>query len=236
MILLGTIVNAIAIIIGSLIGQTISGMKENVKNSIVQAIGLCVVVMGIEMGLSSNNFIIVIFSIVIGTLLGEWWSLEDKLEGVGNRLERWVGKKGQGNISAAFVSATIIYCVGAMAILGSLDSGIRNDHQLLLTKSLLDGFTSILFTSTLGIGVIFSAVPVFLYQSAITISAYYIQQFISDDLMGIMIDELTATGGIMIIAIGMNILRIKKIRVANMLPSIFIVVLGVYLLHKFQVI
>lgn len=236
MILLGTIVNAIAIIIGSLIGQTISGMKENVKNSIVQAIGLCVVVMGIEMGLSSNNFIIVIFSIVIGTLLGEWWSLEDKLEGVGNRLERWVGKKGQGNISAAFVSATIIYCVGAMAILGSLDSGIRNDHQLLLTKSLLDGFTSILFTSTLGIGVIFSAVPVFLYQSAITISAYYIQQFISDDLMGIMIDELTATGGIMIIAIGMNILGIKKIRVANMLPSIFIVVLGVYLLHKFQVI
>jgi uncharacterized membrane protein YqgA involved in biofilm formation len=236
LILLGTIVNAIAIIIGSLIGQTISGMKENVKNSIVQAIGLCVVVMGIEMGLSSNNFIIVIFSIVIGTLLGEWWSLEDKLEGVGNRLERWVGKKGQGNISAAFVSATIIYCVGAMAILGSLDSGIRNDHQLLLTKSLLDGFTSILFTSTLGIGVIFSAVPVFLYQSAITISAYYIQQFISDDLMGIMIDELTATGGIMIIAIGMNILRIKKIRVANMLPSIFIVVLGVYLLHKFQVI
>ncbi|HBI04496.1 MAG TPA: DUF554 domain-containing protein [Paenibacillaceae bacterium] len=236
MILLGTIVNALAIIIGSLLGQTINGMKDNVKNSIVQVIGLCVVVMGIEMGLSSNNFIIVIFSIVIGTLLGEWWALEDKLEGMGNHLERWVGKKGQGNISAAFVSATIIYCVGAMAILGSLDSGIRHDHQLLLTKSLLDGFTAILFASTMGIGVIFSAIPVFLYQSAITLSAYFIQQFISDDLMEIMINELTATGGIMIIAIGINMLGIKKIRVANMLPSIIIVVIGVYLLHKFQVI
>lgn len=236
MILLGTIVNAIAIIIGSLLGQTINGMKDNVKNSIVQVISLCVVVMGIKMGFASNNFIIVIFSIVIGTILGEWWALEDKLEGVGHRLEKWVGKKGQGNISSAFVSATIIYCVGAMAILGALDSGIRYDHSLLLTKSLLDGFTAILFASTLGIGVIFSAIPVFLYQSAITMSAYFIQQFVNEDLLEMIINELTATGGIMIIAIGINMLGLKKIRVANMLPSIIIVIIGVYLLHKFHVI
>jgi uncharacterized membrane protein YqgA involved in biofilm formation len=234
-ILLGTIVNAIAIMIGSLLGQTINGMKENVKNSIILVISLCVLVMGLDMGLSSNNFILVIFSIVIGTILGEWWALEEKLEGIGNRLEKWVGKKGQGNISAAFVSATIIYCVGAMAILGALDSGIRHDHQLLLTKSLLDGFTAILFSSTLGIGVIFSAIPVFLYQSAITLGAYYIQKMISDELMEVIISELTATGGIMIIAIAFNMLGIKKIRVANMLPSLVIVVIGVYLLHKLHV-
>lgn len=235
-ILFGTIVNAIAIMVGSLLGQAINGLKDNIKNSIVLVIGLCVLVMGLDMALSSNQFIIVIFSLVLGTILGEWWALEDKLEGIGNRLEKWIGKKGRGNISAAFVSSTIIYCVGAMAILGALDSGIRHDHQLLLIKSLLDGFTAILFSSTMGIGVIFSAIPVFLYQSAITLSAYFIHNFVSDSLMEMMISELTATGGIMIIAIGLNMLGIKKIRVANMLPSIVVVVTGVYLLHKFHVI
>lgn len=231
MILLGTIVNAATIIIGSLIGSFLNGMGEKTKTTVMQVISLAVFVMGVKMGFESKNFLLVVFSLIIGSILGEWWSLEGKLEGIGNKLEKWIGKKGQGNISNAFVSATIIYCVGAMGILGSLDSGLRNDHQLLFTKSLLDGFTSIFLTSTMGIGVIFSAFSVFIYQSLITLGANFIQQFISQSILEQMISELTATGGIMIMAIALNLFGLKKIRVANMLPSLLVVVIGVYLLY-----
>lgn len=234
MILLGTIVNTFAIIIGSLLGLTIIKMKENLRTSVMQVLALAVFVMGAKMGFESKNFLLVIFCLVIGTVLGEWWALEDKLERMGKKLENWVGEKGKGNISSAFVTSTIVYCVGAMAILGALDSGLKNDHQLLLTKSLLDGFSAILFSSTLGIGVVFSSISVFIYQSALTLGASFIHQFISKPILTQIISELTATGGIMIMAISLNLLGIKKIRVANMLPALLVVVLAIYLLNWFN--
>jgi len=228
-VLLGTIVNAVAIIAGALLGSLLSGIKENMRVTVMQGISLAVFILGIQMGMASKNFLLVIFSLVAGSILGEWWKIEEKLQTLGRWLESRVGGKGRGrgSISTAFVTATLVYCVGAMAILGSLDSGLRNDHQVLFTKAMLDGFSAIIFASALGIGVIFSAVPVFLYQGAIALSASYINELVDKEMLLIIVNEITATGGIMIMAIAINLLELKRIRVANMLPALIVVSLGV---------
>ncbi|ERI04862.1 DUF554 domain-containing protein [Aneurinibacillus aneurinilyticus] len=231
MVLLGTVVNTAAIIVGALLGSSLSGIKENMRVTVMQGISLAIFVLGIQMGMASQNFLLVIFSLVIGSILGEWWKIEEKLQSLGIWLENRVGGKGKGSISTAFVTATLVYCIGAMAILGSLDSGLRNDHQVLFTKAMLDGFAAIIFASALGIGVIFSAVPVFLYQGLIALSASYINQFVDEKLMMLIVNEITATGGIMIMAISINLLELKKIRIANMLPALLVVSAGVPIMH-----
>jgi uncharacterized membrane protein YqgA involved in biofilm formation len=236
MVLVGTIVNAVAIIVGALLGSLLSGIKDQVRTTVMQGIALAVFVLGIGMGLKSGNFLLVIFSLVVGSVLGEWWGIEDKLHSVGLWLENRVGGKGKGSVATAFVTATLVYCVGAMAILGALDSGLRNDHQVLFTKAMLDGFSAIIFASALGGGVAFSAVPVFLYQSAIALSASYINQLMSKEMLLLVVNELTATGGIMIMAIAVNLLEIKKVRTANMLPALIVVCAAVPILQKWPAI
>ncbi len=227
MILLGTVVNVLAIIVGSLLGMKLTTIGEKIKLSVMQVIGLCVVIMGINMGLKSENFLVVISSLVIGVIVGEKIDIESKLNKVGKWFETKLGKKGEGTFVTGFVTTTIIYVVGAMAIVGALDSGLRNDHSVLYTKSLLDGFSAIIFTSTLGIGVMFSSIPVFLYQGGITLLATLIVMVVPETLMNQYIIEMTATGGVMIVAIGLNILNLTKLRVANFLPAI--VVVGVFI-------
>lgn len=234
MVLLGTLVNGLAIIIGSLIGTQLRNIPERVKVTVMQAIALSVVIIGIGMGLKSENFLVVIGSLAVGSIIGEKWDIEDKLNRLGNWLEKKAGAKEEGSFAKGFVSATLIYLVGAMAILGSLDSGLRNDHAVLYTKSMLDGFSSILFTSTLGIGVLFSAFPVIIYQGTIAILSTQIVQFVPQEVMDTFIVEMTATGGIMILAIGLNILGITKIRVANLLPAIIVVAIIVVVLNFFK--
>ncbi|MFN7251980.1 MAG: DUF554 domain-containing protein [Anaerobacillus sp.] len=230
MVLLGTIVNGLAIIIGSLIGTKLRNIPEKVKVTVMQAIALAVIIIGVGMGLKSENFLIVIGSLAIGAVLGERWDLEDKLNRLGKWLELKTGAKEQGSFAKGFVTATLIYVVGAMAIVGALDSGLRNDHAVLYTKSMLDGFSAILFTSTLGIGVLFSAFPVIIYQGTIAVLATQITQFVPQEIMDAFIVEMTATGGVMILAIGLNILGVTKIRVANLLPAILVVAVIVSLL------
>jgi uncharacterized protein len=230
MMLLGTVVNGLAIIIGSLIGTKLRNIPEKVKVTVMQAIALAVIIIGVGMGLKSENFLIVIGSLAIGAVLGERWDLEDKLNRLGKWLELKTGAKEQGSFAKGFVTATLIYVVGAMAIVGALDSGLRNDHAVLYTKSMLDGFSAILFTSTLGIGVLFSAFPVMIYQGTIAILATQITQFVPQEIMDAFIVEMTATGGVMILAIGLNILGVTKIRVANLLPAILVVAVIVSLL------
>ena len=222
MVLLGTIVNGLAIILGALLGSLVKNIPEKVKSTVMQAISLAVIVLGVSMGLKSDQFLIVIGSLVAGALLGERWDLEEKLNRLGKWLEKKVGAKENGGIAKGFVTTTLIYVVGAMAIIGALDSGLRGDHSVLYTKSMLDGFSAIIFTSALGIGVIFSAIPVMIYQGGIALFATQIDRFIPADLMDTFIVEMTATGGIMIIAIGLNILGLTQIRVANLLPSILV--------------
>ncbi|MGG1686458.1 DUF554 domain-containing protein [Pseudalkalibacillus sp. NRS-1564] len=222
MVLLGTVVNGAAIIAGTLIGTVSSRIPEQTKTTIMQGLALVVSVIGLQMAMKSEQFLIVIGSLVLGGILGEYWNLEGKLNGLGKWIERKTGAASEGSVAQAFVTATLVYVVGAMAILGALDSGLRNDHSILFTKSLIDGFTAIMFTATLGYGVLFSAIPVMLYQGVLALFAAQINQFVPQALLDAFIAEVTSAGGIMILAIGLNLLGIVKIRVANFLPALLI--------------
>ena len=216
--MLGTIVNSIAIILGALLGIIIKkGMKEKYKTTVMDGIGLSVVIIGIMGGIESNNIILIIASIVVGSIVGEILDIDSKLENLGNNMEKRFGK-GDSNFSKGFVTASLVYCIGAMAIVGALESGLTGNHETLFAKSILDGITAIIFSSTFGIGVAFAAIPVFIYQGIITLLA----NSAKDLLTTTVINEMSAVGGILILAIGINILGIKKIKVANMLPSIII--------------
>lgn len=228
MALWGTIVNAAAIILGGLLGLLLPGIPDNVKRTVMQGIGLAVAVQGLSMALKTDSLLILIVSLVVGGLLGEWLKLERRLEQAGQWLERRAGAvAGKGRIAEGFVTTTLVYCVGAMAILGSIDSGLRHDHLILYTKSMLDGFSAIIFASTLGAGVLFSSLPVFVYQGAIALSASLITLFVGDGLMHAMIGEVSAVGGVLIIGIGLNVLDIKRIHVGNMLPSLLVAAMAV---------
>lgn len=229
--LLGTIVNGICIMLGALLGKVFHRIPEKMKMTVMSGIGLAVALLGIQMGLKSEHFLIVICSLVFGGILGELWNLDDRLNKLGYWLERKVGGREQGKIAKGFVAATLLFVIGAMAIIGALDSGLRGDHRILYTKSIIDGFTSIILTTTLGIGVIFSAVPVVLYEGTIALLATQIQTWVPKELMDSFISESTATGGILIMAIGFNLLGITAIRVANLLPSIVVTALIVTILH-----
>lgn len=216
--MIGNIANAFAIIVGSFIGLFLKErFKDNYKDIIMNSIGLAILVIGISSAIETQNMLLVVISLVIGSVLGEWLRIEVKLESLGKFIENKVGK-GTSNISNGFVTASLVYCVGAMAIVGSLESGLTGNNQTLFVKSILDGVTAIIFASTLGIGVAFSSVSVFLYQGFITLTASIMEIFLTD----LVIKEMSAVGGVLIMGIGVNLLGIKKIKIGNMLPSIFI--------------
>jgi uncharacterized membrane protein YqgA involved in biofilm formation len=204
------------------------------KGTVMYAIGLAVMVLGLQMGLKGENFLIVILSLVFGAVIGEFFALEDKLNALGNWLEKRLGSSDQGSISQGFVTATLIFVIGAMAIIGALDSGIRGDHDVLYTKSIIDGFTALILATTLGIGVLFSAFPVVIYQGLIALFAMQIDRFVPTELMNNFITEMTATGGVMIFAIGLNLAGITKIRVANLLPAILVTGLIVTIVYLYR--
>lgn len=216
--MLGTIVNAGAIILGALFGIIIKkGIKESYKDTIMDGIGLSVVLIGLMGGIEAKNIILVIASIVIGSLIGEALDIDKRLDHLGLSMEKRFGK-GDSNFSKGFVTASLVYCIGAMAIVGALESGLSGNHETLFAKSILDGITAILFASSLGIGVAFSAIPVFIYQGALTLFATVIKDLLTPEA----INEMSAVGGLLILAIGINLMGFKKIKVANMLPAIFI--------------
>ncbi|MDQ0215409.1 putative membrane protein YqgA involved in biofilm formation [Oikeobacillus pervagus] len=235
MVLTGAIVNGATIMLGAAIGKFLNRIPEAMKGTVMQAIGLAVIVLGLQMGFKSENFLIVIISMVVGAAIGEFMALEERLNQMGRWLENKIGSKEKGNasISEGFVTATLIFVIGAMGVIGALDSGIRGNHDVLLTKSIIDGVTALILTTTFGIGVLFSAIPVFLYEGIIAIFATQINRLIPQNLMDQFILEMTSVGGIMIFAIGLNVLGLTKIRVANLLPSILIVAVIVGCLHAF---
>ncbi|MFW5985140.1 MAG: DUF554 domain-containing protein [Halanaerobiaceae bacterium] len=218
--MIGTIVNTAAIIIGGSLGTVIgSKLKERYKSTAMQGLSLAVLLIGFSMALDTNNVSIIIFSLLLGGLIGEFLKIEARLQNIGHWFEKRL--KGQGQVAEAFVQTSLIYCVGAMAIMGAIQDGLINDPSTLYAKSMLDGFTSIAFSSTLGIGVILSAIPVFLYQGSISLLAGYLKPLLTDPV----ITEMTATGGMLIVAIGINLLEITKIKVGNLLPAIFVAVI-----------
>lgn len=227
--MLGTIVNTVAIIAGSLIGLLFrGGIPEKYRVTIMQALSLAVILIGIKMALKTEGILLVIFSLVIGSLIGEFVRIEDRLETLGRIFETRFSKAGNG-LAKGFVVTSLIFCVGSMAIVGALESGLTGNHQTLFAKSALDGLSSIIFASSFGIGVLFSSVSVFLYQGFITLTATFIKPF----LIGEVINQMSAVGGLLIMAIGINLLEIQKIKVGNMLPAIFIPLVYYILKHIF---
>jgi len=220
--LLGTIVNTAAIIGGSTLGIILKGgIPEKYMNTVMQSISLAVVFIGLKGAMrieDTNDLLLVIFSLAIGSLIGEFLKIEDQLEKTAKWIESRFSMAGGGGISKGFVTASLVFCVGAMAIVGSLESGLNGNHQTLYAKSVLDGIASIVFASSLGIGVIFSAVSVFLYQGLITLTASLIKPF----LIPSVVSQMSATGGLLIMGIGINLLELKRVKVGNMLPAVFI--------------
>ena len=213
----GTIINVVAIVVGTGLGVTLKrGIPERFKSTVIQGLSLAIIVIGLQMALQTENVLIVVLSLVFGALTGELLKIEDMLTLMGTKIEKRLGGNG-GSFTKAFVTASLVYCVGAMAIVGSIQDGISGDATTLYAKSLLDGVASVVFASTLGIGVAFSAIPVFLYQGLITVLAQYLQGFLTSDV----IKEITATGGVLIIGIGIKMIEIKEIKVGNLLPSVF---------------
>lgn len=219
--MIGTLINCAAIIAGSLLGLLLRrGMKESISKTVMQGIGLSVMLIGITGAIAVSNMLLLIVSMAIGGVVGSLIDIDGRM----NRLGAWAQKKlSRGNdenntFAKGFVTASLVYCIGAMAVVGALDSGIRGDHSTLIAKSILDGVTAIVFTSSLGIGVMLSALPVFVYQGAIALLGTAIAPFLSD----VVVNEMSAVGSLLILAIGVNMLLEKDIKVANLLPAIFI--------------
>lgn len=224
--MIGTIVNSISIILGCIIGIIVKGrLSEKINNTVMNGLALCVIYIGIEGSFKGENTLLTIVCIALGALLGEIIDIDKWLNKLGDYLEVKFNKgkeKEAVSISEGFVSASLLFCVGAMAIVGSLQSGLSGNHETLFAKSILDGVSAIIFTSTLGIGVLFSAVSVFLYQGIITI--------LSSNLSGILstpvINSMTAIGSLLIIGLGLNMLKATNIKVANLLPAVFLPIIA----------
>ncbi|MGX7203514.1 hypothetical protein BCR22_14085 [Enterococcus plantarum] len=223
MILLGSLVNGIAIVFGSILGAVLRNISEQMKDTVTKGIGLGVLVLGIQMAFKTSSFIVIIISLCLGAMLGEAIGIEDKMNDFGLKLEKRYAKPGS-NFAEGFVTASLIFLIGSMGIIGAIESGVANNHQTLFTKAVMDGFMSIMLTATLGVGVLFSAVPVFLYQGVIAVSASVLMRYIPKELLDLLMGEISAIGGLMIFAIGLNITGICKIRVSNYLPGILILI------------
>jgi len=218
--LLGTIVNVGAVIAGSLIGVLMGKeLPVRIRSIVFQAIGIATLIIGFKMAIETRNILVLIFSLLVGGIAGEFISLEKGLEKLTNKLKLKAGFSSE-KFTEGLLTAFLIFCMGSMTIVGSLDEGLRGDHSVLFTKSILDGFTSIALASTYGIGVLFSIIPLFLYQSSITIFAVYTRDFFTPEI----VSQLTAVGGAMIIGIGINLLGLARVRVLNLIPSLFFAV------------
>jgi uncharacterized protein len=218
----GTIINVATILIGGTLGLLFgSRIPEKLKSTIIAGMGLFTLAMGLQMFLKSGNQLIVLGALILGALLGEWLGLEDRLQSLGQVLEKRFSKDAEtgsgSNFIRGFMVSSLLFCIGPMAILGSIQDGLTGDYNLLAVKSTLDGFSSIAFASTLGMGVLFSAVMVLLYQGGISLLAGGLSTFITEPMM----NEMIASGGVLLAGLAIsNLLEIKKIRVGNFLPAL----------------
>lgn len=219
--LLGTLVNVVLVLIGGFVGLFLKkGISKRFSDLIMHAIALVTIVIGITFATASENMLIVIISLVVGALIGEGINIDKKLNQLGDLIKSKV-KSESGNVGEGFVTATLLFCVGSMAIMGSLDSGLRGDHTVLYTKAIMDGISALIFASSMGIGVILSAMPILLYQGSMTLLSGFIQPYLTQSMM----TEMNGVGGILLIGLGISILGIKEIKVSNLLPALVIPVI-----------
>lgn len=217
--MIAAIVNAVVVVLGGLLGLALGGrLKERHTQTIVAALGICTIVIGITSAIDTSNILIVIICLVIGTILGELLRIEQRLDSLGDWLKSKVAKNGGGRFTEGFVTASLLFCVGSMAIMGSFDAGLRGDYNTIFAKSALDCVMAVTFAATMGVGVLFAGASVLVYQGALTLLASLVEPYLSTPV----IVEMSAVGGVMLIGTGMNILGLTKerIKVGNMLPAI----------------
>ena len=225
----GTVINVITVIAGGTLGTLLGErMPPRIRQIVMQGVGLVTLAVGMSMAITTKNFLLVLLSIVLGGILGEWWGLEERLDRAGEWLETRAARfpfLAQGEFTKGFVTASLVFCVGPMTILGSIQDGLSGDYTLLTIKSVLDGFSALAFAASMGMGATFSAVTVLVYQGVLTLGASLFQNVLTDTI----VTEMTATGGVMILGIGLLLLEIRRVRVANFLPALAIVPLLVTL-------
>ena len=240
----GTFINVAAILIGGTIGLFFGArIPERFKNTVIAGMGLFTTALGLQMFFKSENSLIVLGALIIGALLGEWIGIEDGLQAFGQMLEKRFSRdtdptdetEGKSGANSKFVRgfmvSSLLFCIGPIAILGSIQDGLTGDYKLLAVKSTLDGFASIAFASTLGVGVLFASIPILIYQGGVSLLAHQLNAIVSDPMMA----EMTATGGVILMGVAFsNLLEIKKIRVGNFLPALAIAPLIVWVLSLFQ--
>jgi len=222
---MGTIINALAILVGGTLGLLFrKRFPERIAQTTLQVLGLFTLVVGLSMAIQGRELILVLVSLAAGAILGEWINIEDRLE----RLGVWLEEKlhiTEGSPAKGFIYASLLFCVGSMAIVGSITDGLKGDHSILITKAMMDGIISIPFAAGMGIGVLGSSVPILLYQGSLTLLAWKLQSIFTPE----MIRELTSVGGIIVMGIGINILGLQKIRVGNWIPALVFIVVILYL-------
>ncbi len=226
--MLGVLINVCTVIAGSSLGLLFKkSISKKYSDAVMTGIGLCVILIGIQGMLKGENILISIISMVIGTLIGTALDIDGKLNGAGDWLSKKIKTKetGKSSLAEGFVTASLVFCIGAMTILGSLDAGLKGDNTTLITKSILDLFSSMMLSASLGIGVIFAAIFVFLFQGAIVLLAGFLEPFLSADVIA----EITCVGSIMIFGLGLNLSGISKIKVANYFPALILVPFMCYL-------
>lgn len=215
----GTIINALAIFGAGLIGLLLRrGIPENMSRSMQDALGLLVMIIGIQYAFKAENLALVGLSLALGAIIGEYRQWEAKLDKLGQVLQNKFGNGEDNQFVKGFVSSSLLFCVGAMAVIGALEDGLTGNYQILLIKSMLDGIFSLIFAASMGVGVLFSAIPVFIYQGSISLASTFIKPILTDP----MLNNITALGGVLIAGLGLNLIGVTRIRVANLLPGIFI--------------
>lgn len=220
----GTIVNFFAIIVGSLIGILFhERINQDIAYSLFKVIGLCVIYLGIIGLVKVENPMVIIISMALGTLIGEVIHIEKKLEIMSDKIELLVNKYYKGKIKDGFLTATLLFCIGSMAIIGTIESTLSNNHDTLYAKSILDGITSVIFASTMGLGVMLSSFSVLLYQGSISLLANFIKPLVT--AVPETIPMISGVGSLMIMGLGINMVFNLKLKISNMLPSIFIPIL-----------
>ena len=217
----GTLVNFLAIIAGGLVGIFFKNrLSAKIQLTIIQGLSLVVILIGLQMALQTDNLLILLFSLVGGGISGELLKIENRLAKLGEKIKKDF-QQDNSLFVQGFVQASLVFCVGAMAVMGAIQDGINHDPTILYNKAVLDGIAAVAFSASLGMGVIFSAIPVLVYQGGISILASWVEQFLTQA----MITQMTATGGLLIIALGLNMLKITTIRVGNLLPALLLAIL-----------
>jgi len=225
MLLGGTLVNVVAVILGSAVGILVGNrIPDRINKNVFQALGLFTLMLGVSMALKGQLLLVIVFSLIIGTVVGELLSLDERIDRLSNMLMNLFRLKNP-KFSEGMVTAFLLYCMGSMTIVGAIDEGLGNGSEILLTKSVMDGFSSIALGSVFGLGVTLSVVPMLIFQGGITLLAYVLGDFMAQEI----ITELTAVGGILLVGLGINILELKHIKVMNMLPSLLLVILLAWL-------